>query len=257
MERLTPRRSQQDNSHRAKLVLSMVTTEAELIEVQRLRYKVFVDGLALTALQNCDKLDTDKFDEYCDHLIVRDSESLKIVGTYRILPPQQRQLLGTFYAEQEFDLSRLLVMSDYICEAGRACVHPDYRGSSVLMLLWTGLLDYLQKQGCRYLMGCASVNLMRGGYNVAALYAYFMQHQHLAPVEIQVSPRLAFPLTNTEKITAPSIPPLIRGYLKSGAWICGKPAWDPDFNTADFLILLDLSHMSARFGKRYLHQSSD
>ena len=40
-----------------------------------------------------------------------------------------------------------------------------------------------------------------------------------------------------------AVPPLLRGYLRLGAWICGAPALDPDFNCADFFVLLSLAGM--------------
>jgi putative hemolysin len=45
---------------------------------------------------------------------------------------------------------------------------------------------------------------------------------------------------------------LIKGYLRAGAWICGEPAWDPDFNTADLPILLPMAKISSRYAKHYL-----
>lgn len=244
--------SHQEKETKSKLMLHIASTQEELIEVQQLRYKVFVEGMGLSALKNQHELDSDIFDQYCDHLIVRDSSTLKIVGTYRVLNPKNRAIVGKFYADQEFDLARLTHMTDYICETGRACVHPDYRGSSVLMMLWGGLLSYMQRHQCQYLIGCASVSLAGGGDQITALYHYFKQKNHLAPAELQVTPRLPFPLRNEDAAIKANIPPLLRGYLLSGAWIAGEPAWDPDFNTADFLILLDLSHITQWFEKRYL-----
>jgi putative hemolysin len=52
------------------------------------------------------------------------------------------------------------------------------------------------------------------------------------------------------------LPPLIKGYLRLGAYIGGEPAWDEDFNTADLFIMLPVSRMSARFAKHFLRQAS-
>ena len=43
-----------------------------------------------------------------------------------------------------------------------------------------------------------------------------------------------------------------KGYLRAGAWICGEPAWDPDFNTADLPILLPVSRLDARYAKHFM-----
>ena len=121
-----------------RLVLSMAATPEEVREVQRLRYKVFIENQGLTALATPEGLDCDEFDAACDHLIVRDSATLKVVGTYRLLNPAGARKLGRHYSENEFDLGRLKHLRSRIVEAGRACIHPDYRGGSVIMLLWSG-----------------------------------------------------------------------------------------------------------------------
>jgi putative hemolysin len=129
----------------AKLSLSMASTAEELREVQRLRYKVFIETMGLTALASEDGLDSDEFDEHCDHLIVRDTNTLRVVGTYRLLSAARAHKLGRVYSENEFDLSRLNNVRSRIVEAGRACIHPDYRGGSVIMLLWSGLAEYMRR----------------------------------------------------------------------------------------------------------------
>jgi hypothetical protein len=48
------------------------------------------------------------------------------------------------------------------------------------------------------------------------------------------------------------VPPLIKGYLRVGAWVCGEPAWDPDFNTADLLLLLPMSRMNPRYMRHFV-----
>ena len=81
-----------------KLSLSLATTSEEIREVQRLRYKVFVEAMGLASLANADGLDKDEYDDYCDHLIVRDNQTLKIVGTYRVLSPTAADKIGGFYS---------------------------------------------------------------------------------------------------------------------------------------------------------------
>ena len=49
-----------------------------------------------------------------------------------------------------------------------------------------------------------------------------------------------------------AVPPLIKGYLRLGAYVCGDPAWDPDFNTADLLMLLPLSRVDKRYARHFL-----
>lgn len=238
----------------SKLSLSLAGTPEEVREVQRLRYKVFIEAMGLSALANADGLDKDDFDTYCDHLIVRDTKTLKVVGTYRVMSPHAARKMGRFYSEQEFDLSRLDNLRSSIAEAGRACIHPDYRSGSVIMLLWAGLAAFMKKENCQYLIGCASISLADGGHNAAALY-HALRDTNLAPAEYRVTPHTPFPIEEREPGHTPHIPPLIKGYLRSGAWVCGDPAWDPDFHSADLFLLLPLAKLDSRYARHYLKET--
>ncbi|HEX8405780.1 MAG TPA: GNAT family N-acyltransferase [Duganella sp.] len=233
-----------------KLVLSMASTPEELREVQRLRYKVFIETMGLSSLVREDGLDSDEFDEHCDHLIVRDANTLKVVGTYRLLSASRARKIGRVYSEGEFDLGRLNNLRGRMVEAGRACIHPDYRGGSVIMLLWSGLADYMRRENCDYLAGCASISLADGGHNAVAVFQSLIG-QHLAPSEYRVTPHLPFPFSKLEAAQKPNVPPLLKGYLRSGAWICGEPAWDPDFESADLFLLLPLANLDGRYARHY------
>jgi len=234
-----------------KLSLSIATTPEEVKEVQRLRYKVFIETMGLTALANADGLDKDEFDDFCDHLIVRDSKTLKVVGTYRILGPNAAREIGRYYSETEFDLSRLHHIRQGIAEAGRACIHPDYRSGAVIMMLWAGIAAYMRRERCTHLIGCASISLSDGGQNAAAIYRG-LSEQEFAPLEYRVTPRLAFPFGDVEEIgTEARIPPLLKGYLRAGAWVGGEPAWDPDFHSADLFVMLPLANLDKRYARHY------
>ncbi|MES2151190.1 MAG: GNAT family N-acyltransferase [Pseudomonadota bacterium] len=233
-----------------RLTLSLATTPEEVREVQRLRYKVFIETLGLAALVNDEGLDCDEFDEHCDHLVVRDSATLKVVGTYRVLSAATARRIGRYYAENEFDLGRLNHLRPRMIEAGRACIHPDYRGGSVIMLLWSGLADYMRRERCDFLVGCASLSLADGGHNAVAVHRA-LAASHGAPPEYRVTPHLPFPIHSLEPARTPQLPPLIKGYMRSGAMLCGEPAWDPDFESADLFLLLPLSRLDSRYAKHY------
>ncbi|MCX7136230.1 MAG: hemolysin, partial [Proteobacteria bacterium] len=49
-----------------------------------------------------------------------------------------------------------------------------------------------------------------------------------------------------------ALPPLIKGYARVGAYICGAPAWDPDFNTADLLMMLPMARIEGRYARHFL-----
>ena len=236
----------------SKLSLSLASTAKEVKEVQRLRYKVFIEAMGLDAMANADGLDRDEFDEHCDHLIVRDTRTLKVVGTYRVLGPNAARHIGRYYSENEFDLSRLQNIRGSIAEAGRACIHPDYRGGAVIMLLWSGLAAYMQRERCDYLIGCVSISLADGGRNASAIYRGF-QDSVFSPLEYRVTPKLAFPFENLGEGQDQDarIPALLKGYLRVGGWVGGEPAWDPDFNCADLFMMMPIANLDSRYAKHY------
>lgn len=233
------------------LMISWARHQDEVEEAQRLRYKVFVEEMGACLPKATGGLDQDLFDNWCDHLIVRDEETLRVVGTYRVLTPHKAAKLGSLYSENEFDLTRLTHLRPKMVELGRSCVHQDYRSGNVIMALWSGLGRYMQQGGYDTMLGCASVSIADGGHCAASLYRQFSQTS-MASVEYRAFPRLALPIESLNQQLIVEPPPLVKGYLRLGAKICGAPAWDPDFNTADFLTLLRLSDMHPRYARHFL-----
>lgn len=236
-----------------KLFVSYAQSTDEVEEAQRLRYRVFAEEMGAHLSNGADGLDRDIYDPFCEHLLVRDGDTGEVVGTYRILPPDRAKKIGGLYSASEFDLTRLLHLSPSMVEVGRSCVHPDYRNGATISLLWSGLAKYMLDHGYEYLMGCASVSMADGGHAAASLYNN-LRVDNMSPIEWRVFPRCALPLDKlAREPSAPApLPPLLKGYLQAGAYICGDPAWDPDFNTADFLVLLPMSKVSKRYARHFL-----
>ena len=95
--------------------------------------------------------------------------------------------------------------------------------------------------------------------DVQRLYAY-LRARHYAPAAWQVAPLAScrmFGLDDElardldERQVARELPPLLRGYLRAGAVICGPPALDADFGTADVLVLLPMEQMARRYRQHY------
>jgi putative hemolysin len=248
---VTPTASPIAKSKRPAFQIEWASSLNEVKEAQRLRYKVFAEEMGANLAQNAEGLDVDEFDAYCDHLLIRDQDSLKVVGTYRVLPPHKAKEIGRLYSDSEFDLSRLDHLRPKLVELGRSCVHQDYRSGAVIMALWSGLAQYMQKHGYEIMLGCASIPMADGGHFAASLYNSLGNDQ-MAPVEFHAFPRLPLPLDKLNGGLEVDAPPLIKGYLKLGAKICSAPAWDPDFNTADLLTMLRLSEINPRYAKHFL-----
>ncbi len=185
-------RQQPLHETRRRLTFNLARNAAEVTEAQRVRYKVFGEEMG-ARLPSADLgLDIDRFDRYCEHLLVRDHGNDKVVGTYRILPPEQARMAGGYYSESEFDLTRLQHLRDRMVEVGRSCVHPDYRDGTTITQLWSGLADYIGKHNHEYLIGCASISMGDGGHYAASVY-HKVHRLHAAPAEYNVFPRCRCP----------------------------------------------------------------
>lgn len=255
MEQLKSQLQRRARPARHNLSVGLARDAAEILEAQRLRYRVFAGEMGANLPTRTPGVDHDIYDPWCEHLVVRNDDSGEVVGTYRILSPDNARRIG-YYSENEFDLTRLQHLRPRLVEIGRSCVHPDFRTGATITLLWSGLARYMQENGHDYLMGCASVSMADGGHLAASLYNRLSSgdDSHLGPAEYRVFPRCPLPLAALKQDVAAETPPLIKGYLRAGAWICGEPAWDPDFNTADLPILLPMSRVSDRYAKHFLGQ---
>ena len=215
---------------------ALATSHGDVVAAQRLRYRVFGDEMGATLPDAELGLDRDRFDPYCDHLLVRDEESGLVVGTYRMLPAREARKLGGFCSEQFFALGALGDAPGLV-EVGRACVHPRYRNGTVLRLLWGGLARYLVESGFERAIGCASIFIGDDPASAEGACRYLVDG-HLAAPAWRVTPRVPFPMDAGSVPSRHAVPPLIRGYLALGAEVCGPPAHDAEFGTADVLVTL-------------------
>ncbi|MGY1750169.1 GNAT family N-acetyltransferase [Modestobacter sp. SYSU DS0511] len=221
---------------------TLATDAADLVAVQRLRHEVFAveGGAQLGPAGAATGRDVDEWDELCDHLLVRDERTGEVVGTYRLLPPESAAAAGRSYSAGEFDLDRHAALRPGLVEAGRSCVHPAHRSGAVITRLWAGVARYVLDRGATHLAGCASVSLSDGGATAAGVWD-LVRGRHLAPASLRVVPHLPFDVESPPRPARLVVPPLLRAYLKLGARVCGRPAWDPAFGTADFYVLLGLA----------------
>ena len=241
-------------ARRPRLHVGLAQCESEIREAQRLRYRIFAEELGARLPTRMPGIDIDLYDPYCEHLIVRDEANGRIVGTYRILSPQSAKRTGGYYSENEFDLTRLQLLRDGMVEIGRSCIDPDYRTGGTIALLWSGLANYMTQGGYRTLIGCASIGMADGGHIAANLYRRL--GEHMAPPEYRVFPRHPLPVEQLFNGQQAELPPLIKGYLRAGAYVGGEPAWDPDFNTADLLIMLPMARVDERYARHFIERKA-
>ena len=232
--------------------LLLADDQSQVSAAQRLRHDVFAGELGARLPGAVDGRDVDEFDDFCDHLIVRDDATGDVVGTYRMLPPKAAERAGRRYADGEFEMSGLRPLRDQLVETGRSCVHPDHRDGAVVNLMWAGIARYLHLNNLRWLGGCASVPVDDGGQLAAGVWSR-VSERHLSPPALRVRPRDPWLSAATPAPSAKVVlPPLLRGYLRLGSWVCGEPAYDPDFRTADFYVLFSMDRMDPRYRRHFL-----
>lgn len=234
-----------------RYVAEIARDEASIRATQALRYHVFAEEMGAQLHSQAPGLDYDEIDDYCDHLLVRDTGSGKIVACTRLLTDIQAARLGRFYSEGEFHLDTVLALPGRFLEIGRTCVDPAHRGSAVLGTLWNGLAEYVYQGKFKYLMGCASITPGPHGFAVDAVYRQIEPHQ-FGPDEFSVKPKNPVPAWKRCATDESGIPPLLQAYLRLGCWVCGEPYWDEDFNVMDVFILLDLERLQSRYEKRFI-----
>lgn len=229
-------------------VLKTAESPFELRQVLKLRHEVFYRELQDRAHES--QLDFDEFDAICDHLIIIDRKSSRIVGTYRMICST---FSDRFYSQGEFHLEGLMAQPGVKLELGRACIDAEFRTGAIINLLWKGIAEYIRKTDTAYLFGCASVHTVDAV--VASRLLALLRARDLAVDELDVRPtekyRCVLPRVQAENSTEKEIPALIQSYILAGAKFYGEPALDVDFHCFDFFMMLKISEMSRLFRRRY------
>jgi putative hemolysin len=236
-----------------RVVAFWAQTTDEIREAQRLRFNVFTGEMGARLSTPLAGHDIDRFDDYCEHLLVRDAATQQVVGTYRVLTPVQARRLGSTYCDSEFDLSPLAALRPRMVELGRSCVHQQHRHGGVILALWSALAEFMLRNQLDTMIGCASIPMQHG--RTASSIWQQLRHSHLADAAWRVQPRLPLPLTlplspplqGYSSVLPVELPVLVKGYLRLGARVLGPPAWDPAFNTADLPMMMRVNDLPARY----------
>lgn len=223
---------------------------ADLCAAQKLRYEVFVRELGVRgrSVDHARRLEADRFDPVCDHLLLIDHAGPGVVGTTRIIDAASAQRAGGFYCAGEFDLSALLASGRSLMEMGRTCLHPDYRGGAAMYHLWHGLAHLVTARGVAVLFGAASLP----GTDLAALAQplSWLHRHHLAPPELRVHALVdedlgLLPADQLDRRAAMlAMPALVKAYLRLGGVVGEGVFVDHDFNTTDVCMILDVEAMN-------------
>ena len=229
----------------------------------RLRFRVFNIELGEGLESSYETgIDTDHFDVFCEHLLVEDKSSGRVVGTYRMQSGTTAAKNLGYYSEQEFEFAPYEPLRRDILELGRASIDREHRTPEVLTLLWRGIAQYANEMGLRYLVGCSSLNSKDPAegwqmyrelerYRVSPEFETVPTAAYECPIEQAVADAQQ-EATGRDGVVPTKVPKLLKTYLTIGARICAPPAWDRAFGTIDFLTLLDLKMLSSAARNRFL-----
>ena len=255
------------------LEVRLARNPLEVRQAQKLRYHVFYEEMSAVprGAARLGKRDADLFDSVCDHLLVLDHEAEdkrklarwrrnpQIVGTYRLLRQDVAELGSGFYSQGEFDLAPLVARhrQHRFLELGRSCVLKPYRTKRTLELLWQGIMSYVRQHDLTVMIGCAS--LAGTDPRELALPLSFLHHHARAPMpwRARAHPSRYVEMNMMEKeyidtrAALRALPPLIKGYIRAGAYIGDGAVVDHQFGTTDVLIVLPVAAIEKRYAAHF------
>jgi putative hemolysin len=247
------------------LELRLAAKAIDVRRAQRLRYQVFFKEMSAVpgVINLLTRRDIDVFDAVCDHLLVFDHGEARgrpwgrsrVVGAYRLLRQEVAERAGGFYTAGEYEIGDLLQRHRglHFLELGRSCVLPAYRHRRTIELLWHGIWTYVLRHRVDVLIGCASFD--GTDPDRLALPLSFLHHYAAAPEEwrVEALPRRyvemkRLPKSQVDvKAALKELPPLIKGYLRLGAFVGRGAVIDRQFGTTDVLMVLPVAEINRRY----------
>ena len=247
----------------------LAQTAEEVKQAQSLRYDIFYRerDRAGDWQTRATGRDVDRFDAYCDHLLVIDRslpDDRKIVGTYRLLHGEQQRKAGQYYSENEFELAPLFATHSgkRFLEVGRSCVRPGHRSRRTMELMWQGIFAFVLRHQIDILFGCASFPGTDPAAHGATLA--WLADNAVLPNDSDCPPKgapaIALNGTNNEPLDARSafkaLPPVLKGYMRLGAKVASHAVIDESFDTMDVLVVLDMAAVNPKYLAHYKADAS-
>lgn len=242
-------------------IVKTSNTVEEMIQVLSLRFDVFFREFSSNKVTfSLFPYDVDVYDFLCDHLIVKEKVSNKVIACYRLLSDEKKGDFKKFYSENEFFLDEFLSFNEKKLELGRACVHKDYRKGTVISLLWRGLLEYARLSGVRYMFGCSSIN--RKDFESVPQIMNWLDDKNAFIDNFEVGVRSKYSIERKglnlfvneqeQKIGGPrALSSLMHMYVMAGAKMGRSMAYDSEMDCLDMFTFIDLLEMPQSFGRKF------
>jgi len=243
----------------------LTNNEAEMFAAQELRHRVFVKefGAKVSLEDNNKNIERDRFDRYCDHLILIDKWSKKcndtpeIVGTMRLMQSGVARKSIGFYCATEYYLEKLTTQYEKSLEVGRACVDKHYRGNTAIHFLWLGLAEYVMLRKITLIFGVASFQGTDISKYSSALT--FLSNNFSAPKNLNFRAKESgyvdmniVPLNLLDRVLALSqMPSLLKAYLRMGGLVGDGAFVDTKFNTIDVGLMVNTDSLNNKYKDYY------
>jgi L-ornithine Nalpha-acyltransferase len=253
----------------------LATTAKEVAAVQALRYRIFYKNMGAqpNLAQRLRRRDKDIYDRQCAHLLLTTRQPVKgaplatrlpggetVIGCYRLLRRDVAEAQSGFYSAGEFQLDGFLNgvgRGLNIVELGRSCVAAEFRSGRAIALLWKGLGQLVTRWQVDALIGCASFAGTDVDAQAAPLSYLYHHHRADAAWQLQARDELYVEMNRMaqqeldEKAAKRALPPVLKGYLRSGALVGNGAVIDRQFNTVDVFVIMPMTHLADRYRARY------
>jgi len=233
--------------------LGLATEPDELAAALGLRHRVFMTEMGYRA--GADGFDRDAFDDWCDHLILIDSETGELIGTHRAIDGGEAMRRGGLFCGTQFDLARLDPIAPRILQGSRTCVAAGHRNGPAIQYLSYGMELLLRERGALYFLGAESFR-EPGAERLDQIHSYLREFGTDPDWFAPALPASAVPGLRVVPVSAADervVPSIIRMDLRMGFLACSPPAWDPDFGSYDVLMLGRRDRLTRTYGA-FIHR---
>ena len=237
--------------------VKLAESRNEIKLAQKLRYKVFFSERIHSPILNIGNFrrDSDKFDNYADHIIVKFRKSkfskARVIGTYRLLKQSVADKKSGFYSCDEFNLDNLLNSKIYnnMLELSRSCISQKFRNKNVLKLMWNEIYRYINENNIDALFGTAS--FLDTNINKIEDQLIYLNNNHKMSENIKVNALANYKVKvdyekkiNINLKLVSRLPTLIKAYLKFNASIGEGAVIDKKFKTTDVFVFLPIEEIN-------------
>ena len=216
------------------------SSQIDVLAAQSLRYQCF-------NLSNKDEIDVDDFDILCQHVLIENLETEKLICCYRILSFESGKNISSSYSSQFYDLKVIESFTEPMIEVGRFCIDPEVNDPSVVLTAWAALAHIVYHSQTELLFGCSSFEgIEKEKYldSFGLLRDRYMAPDHLrpkikAPKVFRYSKDLIYKVDKKKALL--NMPPLLKTYLSMGAWVSDHAVIDLNMKTLHLFTGMEIS----------------